>query len=1076
MESGCKVLLLGPPRIICRGEQWLPPTNRGLALIAYLLNKKEGETRQKLINILWDITESIGRHRLRQELYRLHTGPIKKHLITNRERVRLDGVMSDTTEFLRHLDSGNWNKAIALWRGGYMEGFGLNQVEPFEDWLLLERETWCNRYILVVSRRALAREAAGDLDAAATDWRSVLKCDPLHEEATKQLIRVLSVLDNWPEIEEVIYAYRNRIQNELSLPPDAEIIRLYERLKRRQPPLQPTRAPLPIVLQSPPLVGRKQILNTIENCRRPILISGEAGSGKSRLAREMALLLDGAITVEHAAATASLPYAGITRTLENKIKTNIDLQVEQVWLREAGRLLPHILPSASYPITNATEQARFIEGVARTLIYLAGPLLIWEDLQWTDQPSLEVLSLLIRLAPQLGTRLIITMRIPLADSAVGDWYKSCLLDGGLLQLELPPLSKHDVQQLIKKLAHQDSGAELFAQRLHEATGGNPFFIIETLRHLFASGELRQGPQGWATPYDKTTRDYHELPLPSSVREALRVRISPLDNQLRRSLQLVALAQEPVTAADLALVLGIGELEAALHLEALQELQLVRARDGGFATAHDHLRQLLLETQPASLPTYHRAWARAQAARGQLGLSAEHWLAAGDKVRGAASLLEAARRAAPRATLSSLALYERALKLEEWLLPKYKYEARLEYLELRLRLGRLSSLDLQQLQDMADEYDPRPYLLLAEAALQRGEYNQARNNAALGLELAIARRDLGQEARAHFIIAWIHYRYGDPEAQLGELEKALTAFEEAEDISGSARVLRNLAALNYRLGRKEEGDRLQKETMRLAGRTDDFVLSLRLRADKTTGMWLRGEYIEALDSAERLLLDAKRLGDLGGILDALELVGLSLHKLGDDGAAYEYLNEFVNLAERFKIEKDLALALSERALPLIEKKRWNEAKEDLQQALKIQKRIGDQAKIGHTYYTYGYLYYRQKKYKLAQDWLLRAAAHWRTRKERGHLARSLALAAMAAGALEKKQQALNLSADAVEAAQNWVVGVPDLPLVYAAHAKIHNDKNSADKARELVNMIYFSLKNERRLQFASSFVYSLVSGL
>ncbi|WP_457637861.1 ATP-binding protein [Oceanithermus sp.] len=1076
MANDCKVLLLGPPLIRCRGEPWMPPTSRGLALIAYLLGKKEGESRHALVSLLWDTTESTGRHRLRQELYRLHTGPLRDHLDVQRERVRLQGVASDTQDFLRHLDEGDWRGAISLWRGSFMEGFGLNQAEAFEDWLLLERETWCNRLILALSRRALELEAAGDLSGAAADWRAVLNCDPLHEESLKQLMRVLSLLGRWPEIEEVLASYRSRVQKELGLPPDPEVLNLYERLKLNQAPPQPASAPLPLILQNPPLVGRGEVLEVVESSRQPVLIKGEAGSGKSRLAQEVRLRLGGKLTVEHGAPTSSLPYAGIVRALESGLERQPEPPLEQVWLREAGRLVPHKLPSPSRPIANATEQARFVEGVARTLLQLAGPVLVWEDLQWTDPQSLEVLSLLLSLAPQTGTRLLITLRWPPSSKTVRDWLRRCSLSGDLREVELAPLSEAEIQELIRKMAHQESGVALFARRLHAATGGNPFFVIETLRQLFAGGELKQGKRGWSTVYDRTTSDYRELPLPNSVREALRTRVSTLENQLRRSLQLVALSQEPVTASDLAAVLGISEMEAASHLEALLEHQLLRSQEGGFTMAHDHLRQLLLDTQLASIPAYHRAWARALASRGKLALSAEHWLASGDKARAAVNLLAAARQAAPRATLAALALYERALELEEWLPEEEARKAKMELYELRLRLNRLEQTDLEALAELADDGDPLPRLLLAEAALQRGDYQQARKDAALGLELAIAQRNRAQEARAHFILAWIHYRYGDPEAQLEELEKALRAFEESGDVYGQAKVLRNLAALNYRLGRKEEGDRLQKKAERLTRQTGDPVMSLRLRADRTTGMWLRGEYPDALRAARRLLADARRLGDLGGILDGLELVGLSLHKLGDDEAALGRFNEFVELADRFNINKDLALALSERALPLIELSRWEEAGKDLDRALEIQERIGDQAKLGHTYYTYGYLYYRRGEPARAQTWLLRAAAHWRARGELGHLARSLALAAIAAGEAGEGERAKNFSADALSAARSWTVGVPDLPLVYAAHALFHENSESARTARALVRSVAKKLRRKRREQYAASFVATFVNGL
>ena len=1074
MAGECRLLLLGPPRVVCGEEVWTLPTSRGLALFAYLAGRPEGERRNRLAYLLWNAPEQTARHRLRQELYRLRGTPIEKYIRSDRERVWLEGLASDTNEFVQHVENGAWDEAIALWRGRFMEGFGLNQAETFEDWLLIERETWCNRYVSARSRRALVREAAGDLSGASEDWRGILSCDPLSEDAVKQLLRLLATLERWQDVEEVLGNYRSEMKARLDLEPEAGVLRLYEQLKTRQPPPQTGTAPLPEVLDRPPLVGRDRILKTALESRRPLLISGAAGSGKSRLARELLLRLGGGLVVEHGAAGSSLPYAGVIRALDAALSQRSHPDLEAVWLREAGRLVPHHLPAANQPIRNAAEQMRFLEGAARTLLALAGPALVWEDLQWTDPASLELLSLLIGLARD--TRLIITLRTPLETEKVAGWLKNAREGRELVEIELPPLGEDEVHELIKMMAHQQAGARLFSRRLYAATGGNPFFVIETLRHLFAGGQLRLSDRGWSTPYDRTTTDYRELPLPSSVREVLRGRISSLDGSLRRSLQLVAMAEEPVSAADLAAVLGIGELEAAGHLEALREKQLLREEKGGYAAAHDHLRQLLLQTAPTSLPTYHRAWARSLEERGELARSAEHWRAAGDPARAAANLIAAARGQAPRNTLAALALYERAVELAAALPEDEAVRARLELYELRLRLGRLQESDLKELAELAAAGNPLPRLLLAEAALQRGDYQTARNDAALGLELAIALDEKATAARAHFLLAWIHYRYGDPEAQLGELEKALRAFEEAGDVAGSARTLRNLAALNFRLGRKLAGDALQNRAERLARKAGDALLALRIRADRITGMWLRGEYPEALRRAKRLLADARRLGDLGGILDGLELVGLALHRLGDNAAALERFSEFATLAERFGIEKDLALALSERALPLIELKSWREAEDDLKRALEIQTRLGDQAKLGHTYHTLGYLYLRQGEPARAENWLLRAAAHWRGRGEKGHLARSLALAALAAAARGQHEQAKNHSRGAFAAAQDWPVGVPDLAVVLAVYAQQHDDEKAALKARQILAATSAKLRGKRRKLFEQTFAYELAGSL
>jgi DNA-binding SARP family transcriptional activator len=245
VASKCKVLLLGPPLVRCGGGDWYPPTQRAMALLAYLANRGRGERRERLMSLLWDAPEQTARHRLRQELYRLHGGPLGEYLQSDRENIWLQGLESDAGEFLGHLEAGAWSEALALWRGEFMEGFSLPRAEAFADWLLLERENWCNRYIFASSQRAQAREAAGDLSGAVADWQGVLNCDPLNEEAIKHLIRLLASLGRWPEVDDVVNSYRARVVSEMGLEPDTEVIRLYGQLKQRQEPPRLGRAPLP---------------------------------------------------------------------------------------------------------------------------------------------------------------------------------------------------------------------------------------------------------------------------------------------------------------------------------------------------------------------------------------------------------------------------------------------------------------------------------------------------------------------------------------------------------------------------------------------------------------------------------------------------------------------------------------------------------------------------------------------------------------------------------------------------------------------------------------------------------------
>ena len=83
-------------------------------------------------------------------------------------------------------------------------------------------------------------------------------------------------------------------------------------------------------------------------------------------------------------------------------------------------------------------------------------------------------------------------------------------------------------------------APRFSARLAAATGGNPFFILETLRALCEQGTLRRDEQGiWHTPWDTSDADYQELPLPAELRQAIDGRLRELPPHARATLAAAA---------------------------------------------------------------------------------------------------------------------------------------------------------------------------------------------------------------------------------------------------------------------------------------------------------------------------------------------------------------------------------------------------------------------------------------------------------------------------------------------------------------------------------------------------------
>ena len=226
-------------------------------------------------------------------------------------------------------------------------------------------------------------------------------------------------------------------------------------------------------------------------------------------------------------------------------------------------------------------------------------------------------------------------------------------------LQLAPLDGDGVYALVKRL----SGAgdpRRFAQRLERATGGNPFFLGETLRQWLGLGLLGVGPDGvWQTPFDDATQDYAELPVPDTVRDTVIARVQRQPEAVRRLLEAAALASEPFTAALLAGACALSEVEALDAIDRAVAAQLLRERDGGFAFAHD-LVQTALESAlgPDRARLVHRRLALGAEAAGQDSAAiARHWEAGGEPARAVAHRMAAAEAA--------LALYADADAQAHW---------------------------------------------------------------------------------------------------------------------------------------------------------------------------------------------------------------------------------------------------------------------------------------------------------------------------------------------------------------------------------------------------------------------------
>ena len=592
--------LLGPPELRLDGKKLVLPTRKLLGLLAYLA--LEGPTsRAKLADLLWsEADEESARGNLRRELHRLRHTLLAQELKSGREQIELAGVETDVAHFWAHLQEGRLKEALALWRGPLLEGLELAGAEGFEEWLQAERARLEEARHGALIQHAEGLEARGELRAALAVRLELLREDELQELHQREVMRLLYQLGEREAALERYERLKGLLRRELGLEPLPETRRLAERIRAAQDPSAPLPPPGQRGAQirlHPPLIGREREWELLESTRRgwiTVFISGEPGVGKTRLLQEFAAYTGLPVAqIRGSPGDAGIPYATAARFIRSVLALEPGLlavaekgrpRLEAWARRELARLVPELEEVEIPPIQTPEQRLRLFEAYcaftqAQTA-FLEPFVTLVDDLQFFDTASNEIFAFETARAIGRGARrlTLVAFRKDELSPELLQPIRAHVETGMGIWIELEPLSETDLLRLVRVLSGS-GGATRFTRRLYQATGGNPLFALETLKALLEAGQLQVEAEGWSTPYDRETTDYHELPIPTSVREAVMRRLDPLGETVRRLLEAASLAGDRFTLEELEGATALSEWESVGALERALQAGLLEQEVG-----------------------------------------------------------------------------------------------------------------------------------------------------------------------------------------------------------------------------------------------------------------------------------------------------------------------------------------------------------------------------------------------------------------------------------------------------------------------------------------------------------------
>ncbi|HEY5638420.1 MAG TPA: protein kinase, partial [Dehalococcoidia bacterium] len=577
-------------------------------------------------------------------------------------------------------------------------------------------------------------------------------------------------------------------------------------------------------------VGRRQEMDelkaaledTLSGRARLMMIVGEPGIGKSRLAQEFTVYasLRGAQVLSGRCyeGDVAVPYLPFVEAFREYVRTRNDPEL----LKELGEGAPEVaklvseirqrfpdIPEAP-PLEGDAERLRLFESVTGFVCNAsaASPLVLFlDDIHWADKPSLLLLQYLARGTGGHRVLLVGAYRDveldrahPLSEVVAGlrreRLYERVLLRG------LPP---EDVRAMVTAIGQQSASAEQgevaeeFANAIYGETEGNPFFVEEVLKHLVDEGKLYREGGRWAA-VSEITRD-----IPEGIREAIGRRLSHLSEDCNRML---TLASTMTGGFSWELLLAVSEEEEDRLLDLLDEALralVIRERKNGTAGTYEFTHALIRQTLYGELNTPRRVRLHRQigeAMERAYGANLEPHLA---------ELAHHFFQAAPGGDVDKAINY--AVRAAERALSQTAYEEAASLYDV--------ALQAMELKDEQEEERRCEFLLaMGEAQNRAGDRDNAKETFLRAADIARSLKDSESLARAALGFAGWFGKWGVvDERVIGLLEEALTALSE-EDSALRALLLSRQAVELWSAGSSTRAEAPSRQSVEMARRVGD----------------------------------------------------------------------------------------------------------------------------------------------------------------------------------------------------------------------------------------------------------------
>jgi DNA-binding SARP family transcriptional activator len=498
--------------------------------------------------------------------------------------------------------------------------------DRYEDWCAERRYYLAELHARLLVEMADALEKRGAYSASVDRLHEALQHDPTREDVHRRLMALYALMGSRDQAVRQFHMCQDVLRRELNLQPEKPTAALYQdiltnRIPRRigttegerevvQSPEVPTIGPTP----APPFVGRDQVLAQLgdqltranQGKGHTILVSGEAGIGKTRLLAELAAEAGrrGACVLwgGSGAHANHLAYGPFAVAVEDYVGSRSERERKELAQLYPG--LVHFVPSLEVtdqlpPSATPPRDLYPVPAVVGLLTNLAQTqpvLLVLGDLDDLHSSSLDLLLYLTHLAVRRRWLIVGTFREDGLEVGNERWriIEATIREGLCLHVGLEPLARPDCDRLVRGMLPDAAVGEAVLDHVYAWSRGNPLFVEELVREMRERSELVRSNGSWQAAPSLSGS------VPARVRALVAMRMAPIEENLSRVLALAAAADGmEVSLTDLrtggaALEPPVSEVALFEALDRALDIRILEERDDAYAFRHPLVRSALYE--------------------------------------------------------------------------------------------------------------------------------------------------------------------------------------------------------------------------------------------------------------------------------------------------------------------------------------------------------------------------------------------------------------------------------------------------------------------------------------------------